>query len=145
MACAGAVLAVLIARAAVDCGVWHPDGCDHRTTLGTEPCDTGGAVCEGASQTNCVTMTGKTVISFPKDVEDAHTTGSCTVGSITNIVDGYTGHHYITATNQNCSQVFGCKWDGTPPGKCEPDPNTFQNWHQAPYKTSNACYTRYNK
>ncbi|MCL5746391.1 MAG: hypothetical protein M1541_21080 [Acidobacteria bacterium] len=139
MACAGAVLAVLIAKAAEDCGIVHPNGCAHRTVSGTEACDTGAQVCDGATYTNCATTTGKTVLSLPKEVDDNHNFTRVIVGSSTNWVDCWTGHHFITTTQTNCSQVFGCTWVSTDGGKCVKNPNDQQGWHLASLKTSNQC------
>ena len=103
MACAGAALAVLGARAAcVDCGTSHPNGCEHNTTQGNKACADGAATCDGASHTNCVSTTGKEVNQFPKVIADSCPQMQCEYGSTTNQVSAYEGHHYISNATTDC-------------------------------------------
>lgn len=140
LACACAALAVLVARAAVDCGTTHPNGCEHKTTQGTQACATDAATCDGASQTNCVNVTGKEVKQFDKVIDDGSVQGNCVIGSTTNQVVAWTGHHYISNTSSNCSRTFGCMWQTEPaPAKCVTNPATYSGWAQADWPKSNDC------
>lgn len=120
--------------------MYHPEGCTHRRVLGTVACDlTGGKWCEGGSEAKCDESTGKTILVFPRETDDAHNWEPCISGSSTNWADVWTTHHYITHHQTNCSQVYGCMWDSSPPGGCIRDTNDSQGWDHAAWPTSHQC------
>jgi hypothetical protein len=129
--------AVMIAQAAVDCGQSHPDGCEHKTTQGTQACASGAVTCEGAGSSGCAGTTAKAVTQFPKIVSDGSQNVTC--GSAN--VDQWTGHHYISNTTTNCSQTNSCVWQTMPSPQCVPDAESYSGWSQTDKPASNDCAT----